>query len=239
MRIRDESDRLPPMARGQCAKRLSILEAAAKVFCREGFAGASIDLIAAEACVSRQTVYNHAGDKESLFIAVVKDITERTNAGLFETLDTFPDRPLDLEAELVAFARRLAANCMCSREGMMLRRLIQNEGARYPKLFGAWLEHGPGRAFAAIGARLAKLAHAGYLDVDDPDRAARQLVALVNAELQSSILLGIAPAAAQIEEAALSAVRTFLRAYARRHAATRAPLPPLHAEREPVQLPHA
>ena len=50
---------------------LSILEAAASVFCREGFAGANIDLIAAEAGVSRQTVYNHHGDKENLFVAVV------------------------------------------------------------------------------------------------------------------------------------------------------------------------
>ena len=41
------------------------------VFCREGFAGANIDLIAAEAGVSRQTVYNHHGDKEKLFMAVV------------------------------------------------------------------------------------------------------------------------------------------------------------------------
>ncbi len=47
------------------------------MFCREGFAGANIDLIAAEAGVSRQTVYNHHGDKEKLFIAVVRDLTER------------------------------------------------------------------------------------------------------------------------------------------------------------------
>ncbi|MFB2601762.1 TetR/AcrR family transcriptional regulator, partial [Rhizobium phaseoli] len=29
--------------RGQCAKRISILDAAADVFCRQGFAAASID----------------------------------------------------------------------------------------------------------------------------------------------------------------------------------------------------
>ena len=42
--------------------------------------------IAAEACVSRQTVYNHVGDKESLFVAIVADITERSNADIFRTL---------------------------------------------------------------------------------------------------------------------------------------------------------
>ncbi|TIT60113.1 MAG: TetR/AcrR family transcriptional regulator, partial [Mesorhizobium sp.] len=49
-------DNFPP--RSHEAKRISVVEAAASVFCREGFAGANIDLIAAEAGVSRQTVYN-------------------------------------------------------------------------------------------------------------------------------------------------------------------------------------
>jgi len=94
--------------RGPLPKRAAILDAASRVFAREGFAGASIDVIAAEAGVSRQTIYNQIGDKEKVFAAVVEDTTERANAGLFATLATFPDRPKDLEAELTAFARRLA-----------------------------------------------------------------------------------------------------------------------------------
>ena len=62
---------LPP--RGHEAKRVSIIDAAGDIFCREGYAGANIDLIAAEAGVSRQTVYNHHRDKEKLFIAVIRD----------------------------------------------------------------------------------------------------------------------------------------------------------------------
>src|SRR3954469_9955374 len=86
------------------AKRRSILETAASVFCREGYGGTNIDLIACEAGVSRQTVYNHYGDKETLFRAVVAEVTERSNAGVFATIATFPDHPNDLEAELTAFA---------------------------------------------------------------------------------------------------------------------------------------
>src|SRR5690606_10165893 len=68
MNLATDPDTLPP--RGHPAKRLSVLDAAAAVFCREGFGGANIDLIAAEAGVSRQTIYNHHGDKQSLFMAV-------------------------------------------------------------------------------------------------------------------------------------------------------------------------
>lgn len=213
----------PAVMRGQAAKRASILDAAASVFCREGYGGACIELIAAEAGVSRQTVYNHHGDKETLFVAVVREITERCNATLFETLATFPDQPADLAADLVAFATRLVTNCLCDRRSMMLRRLIQAEGARYPQLFAAWREHGPGTTGAAIAARLAKLAHAGLLEVADPDVAARQFMALVNADLYLTTLLGGTPSELEIDAAARNAMATFLRAYAPRGAEVRAP----------------
>ena len=205
-------------SRGHAAKRVSILDAAAAVFCREGFGGANIDLIAAEAGVSRQTVYNHHGDKESLFVAVVREVTERTNAGVFETLSAFPDQPGDLEADLVAFAVRLNRNCICNRDGKFLRKLIQAEGERYPELFAGWREHGPGKTWAALAARFARLAHAGFLEIDDPDVAARQFLALINADLQMAMLLGDQPDDSRLRDAAANAVRTFLRAYGRRPA---------------------
>lgn len=199
--------------RSHSAKRHSIIDAAASVFCREGFAGANIDLIAAEAGVSRQTVYNHHGDKENLLVAVVREITERMSAGVFETLATFPDKPVDLEAELVAFAVRLNQNCMCNRDGKFLRKLLQAEGSRYPELFAGWREHGPAKTWAALAARFARLAHAGWLEIDDPDVAARQFLALVNADLQMAMIFGDTLSEEQLRQAATNAVRTFLRAF--------------------------
>lgn len=198
------------------AKRISILETAAAVFCREGYGGTNIDLIAGEAGVSRQTVYNHYGDKETLFRAVVAEITERYNAEVFATIATFPDRPADLQAELTEFAVRLSMNCVCSRDGSFLRRLVQNEGQRYPELFAAWREHGPGRTWAALAARLARLAHGGHIELDDADAAARQFLALNGADLHITFLLGETPSEAEVRLSSTRAVRTFLRAYARR-----------------------
>ncbi|WP_119389387.1 TetR/AcrR family transcriptional regulator C-terminal domain-containing protein [Taklimakanibacter lacteus] len=202
-----------PHPRSHIAKRLSVLEAASIVFCRDGFASASLELIAAEAGVSRQTIYNHYGDKEKLFIAVVKDLTERANAGLFAAISSFPDNPADLEAELVDFAMRLACNCMCNNDCIALRKLIQAEGRRYPELFAPWRELGPERAWTAIGARFARLHHAGYLEIDDPDIAARQFQALVNSDLYIGTLLGDKPSEAQVRKSAAVAVKTFLKAY--------------------------
>ena len=149
--------------RGQCAKRISILDAAAEVFCRQGFAGASIDEIAAEACVSRQTVYNHYREKENLFTAVVEDVMDRANAMLFSILSTFPENPDNLEDDLTAFAVRLSRNCICNQDGKFLRRLVQSEGERYPHLFESWRQHGPGKIGTALAALFARLAHKGLL----------------------------------------------------------------------------
>lgn len=204
-------DIVPP--RGHAAKRTSIIDSAAAVFCRDGLAGANIDIIAAQAGVSRQTIYNHHGDKEGLFVAVVRDITERTNAGVFETLSTFPDNPTDIEADLIDFAVRLNRNCICNRDGKFLRKLIQAEGERYPDLFACWRDEGPGKTWAALAARFARLAHAGLLEIDDPDLAARQFLALINADLQMGMLLGDQPDDERLRAAASNAVRTFLRAY--------------------------
>ncbi|RUM27011.1 TetR/AcrR family transcriptional regulator [Rhizobium vallis] len=199
--------------RGQCAKRMSILDAAADVFCREGFAGASIDEIAAVACVSRQTIYNHYREKETLFIAVVEDVMNRANTMLFSMLSTFPDSADNLEDELTAFVVRLNKNCICNHDGKFLRKLVQTEGERYPHLFESWRQHGPGKLTTALSALLARLAHKGALVIDDFDVAARQFVALGNADLQMTVLFGGVPTDEELERAARNAVRTFLKAY--------------------------
>ena len=47
------------------AKRLAILEAAKRLFMQNGYDGSSMDAIAAEAGVSKLTVYSHFTDKET------------------------------------------------------------------------------------------------------------------------------------------------------------------------------
>ena len=53
------------------AKRQAILEAAKVLFLSNGYASTSMDAVAAEAGVSKLTVYSHFNDKETLFTAAV------------------------------------------------------------------------------------------------------------------------------------------------------------------------
>ncbi|MGA1804546.1 TetR/AcrR family transcriptional regulator [Rhizobium sp. HT1-10] len=201
----------PP--RGLSTKRLSILTAATEVFCREGFSGACIDEIAVEASVSRQTIYNHYRDKEALFVAIVEDIMARTGAGLSAIVSTFPASPSDIDGELEAFAIRLVRNCLCNHDGRFLRKLLQSEGERYPHLFEAWRRKGSGLPVDAISGLFLRLKTTRLLDIEDVDLAARQFLALINADLQVTTLFGGIPTEEDIGSAARNAVKTFLRAY--------------------------
>ena len=53
-------------------KRAAILDAAKSLFVDPGYNGVSMDSIAAQAGVSKLTVYSHFGDKETLFTEAVQ-----------------------------------------------------------------------------------------------------------------------------------------------------------------------
>lgn len=201
------------MTPNQCIKRDAIICASARIFCRDGFHGASIDLIANEAGVSRQTIYNHYRDKEALLASVVEHALERINANLFSVLATFPESGENLEDELVAFAVRLTCNCLYDQHGDFLRKLLQEEGPRLPIFLQNCRSKWPEQTITAIAARLSRLALAGDLDVQEPQLAARHFMALVNADIHYKALSGTKLTDTEIAKGAAAGVRTFLRAF--------------------------
>jgi len=66
-------------------KHDAIGAAALTLFARDGYERTSVDAIAAEAGVSKRTVYSHYGDKENLFLQVLRD-----------TYDVMRDRVRDI-----------------------------------------------------------------------------------------------------------------------------------------------
>ncbi len=64
-------------------KRQAIVAAAARVFLDSGYGAASMDAIADEAGVSKQTVYSHFGAKDALFQAIIEDKCEQLLQPIF------------------------------------------------------------------------------------------------------------------------------------------------------------
>jgi TetR/AcrR family transcriptional regulator len=85
----------------QAAGELAILEAAEKLFARQGYDGVSMRGIALEAGVSKANIYHHFESKESLYLAILKSSTDET-AQLIEQLAGSEGR---FEERLVEFAK--------------------------------------------------------------------------------------------------------------------------------------
>lgn len=66
---RGEFDRSPRKAR----TRAALLEAAARVYARRGFDGATVDEVAEEAGFTKGAVYSHFGSKENLLLALLDE----------------------------------------------------------------------------------------------------------------------------------------------------------------------
>ncbi|MGW2478071.1 TetR/AcrR family transcriptional regulator [Streptomyces sp. NPDC001665] len=202
-----------PAERGRLDKRRAIVEAALRVFAQVGYAQASLDVIAGEAGVSKPTIYNHLGSKEKLFRYVMTETAARSNAKTLDVLTAFPADPDQLRPGLENLATKLV-DCYCDEQSEAVRRLLYAEAVRFPDLFDAVRASGPNQFTEALAGRLARLANAGHLRVEDPVRAANQFIALVYDELPGMSALGTRPLdPAEVAEVVTAGVDTFLRAF--------------------------
>ena len=81
-------------------KRAAILEAAHDLFLQKGYAGTSMDDVAARAAVSKQTVYKNFADKQRLFTEVItSDVggSRRTTQAQIAAMPDSSDLAADLE----------------------------------------------------------------------------------------------------------------------------------------------
>lgn len=195
-------------------KRRAILEAGTTLFLRHGYRGTSMDEIAAIAGVSKQTVYKHFADKESLFSEIVISTVEEVAMPVHDEVLKLQDDG-DLEADLRRLARQLLRRVMQPRI-LQLRRLVIGEAGRFPELGRTFYEQGPERTIAALATVFERLAGRGVLQRGDPMLAATHFNWLVmSIPLNRAMLLGDdEPPAAELNRYADAGVRAFLATYA-------------------------
>jgi TetR/AcrR family transcriptional repressor of mexJK operon len=181
----------PAGRRRSAAKRDAILRAALAVFLREGYAGASVDEIAATAGVGKQTVYGHFGDKEQLFLAVA-----RAAGGMLSDAPEAWRGPLayggDVHADLAAAGQRVLRMVLAP-DAAALHRLTIAELTRHPELQRLWRDNAPGDVLDDLARYLADRDRDGELAVPEPERAARQFLLLLATEGRVRSLHGAQP----------------------------------------------
>ena len=118
------------LALNKTDKATQILNGALQEFLARGYAGTSMDRVAATAGVSKPTVYNHFQDKEGLFRALVQKIACERFQIKFNP-DTFRGTPDEsLPRLLTAMVDTIAED----EEYQDFVRLVIGESGRFPEL---------------------------------------------------------------------------------------------------------
>ena len=192
------------------AKRAAILEAAKALFAREGFAGVCMDRIAAEAGVSKLTVYSHFGDKESLFSEAIRNLCE----------ELLPDATFKVQGDVGVRAqlRQIAEGffaMVTSEQAINTHRMLLASTQADEHLRQIFWESGPKRTHDIFAGLLREqVAQQPGEDVV----AARQFFTLLKGEIYGRMMCGLLGRleAGEIDRHLDNTVDMFLRAYARR-----------------------
>ena len=194
----------------QTEKRAIILRAAQTVFERSGYDGASMNDIAAEAAVSKPTLYVYFDSKEKLFDALI----ETMNASVPETvLDLDPADP-DIEAQLVRCGVALMVK-IARPERINMLRVVSGAAGKFPEVGQKFFAAGPGRAIEKFKTYLTVVAQAGRLTVADPELSAFQLLELIQSVHIRKMIFAVAPPPGrqEIERTVRSGIAVFLAAH--------------------------
>jgi TetR/AcrR family transcriptional repressor of mexJK operon len=192
------------------AKRAAILEAAQRLFMRNGYDGSSMDAIAAEAGVSKLTVYSHFTDKETLFSFAVKSkCLQQVPELLFDLAEGVP-----IDQVLLNIGRSFH-QLINSDESIELHRVLISHGAQDGKLSQMFFDAGPQRLINEMEQLLIKANAAGLLSIAKPLCAADQFFSLVKGGCNFLLLIGCAKpqTASETDTHICDAVELFVRAY--------------------------
>lgn len=127
----------PPARRLSAQKSAQIVEAAKSVFLREGFGPASMDVIAAQAGVSKMTVYRHFESKDVLFAAVIQELCAQIIDGKMVKLLALPP------AEALPLLAHKMVEILYAPETIELHRIVVAESRNFPQIGRLFYESGP------------------------------------------------------------------------------------------------
>jgi len=192
-------------------KRAAILLAAKKLFTAQGLPGTSMEGIAAEAGVSKLTVYSHFRSKEELFHETVcAKCNEHWPEDLFDVQARSPLR------ERLRLIGRGFLDLVHSEDVIRMYRLMAAEGSG-PSDFGRlFWEFGPERTLERFSQVLEAAHRAGELQIPHFRRAASHFFVLLKGEHHIKSLVGAAlpPDAAERQRHVEDVIDLFLRAHA-------------------------
>jgi AcrR family transcriptional regulator len=179
----------------ESAREAILINAATRVFLRDGYGQASIDKVAGEAGVSTRTIYERFKNKAELLTAVIVRLVDRDMATALATAEL--DR-LDPKEALTIIALTITGRAR-DPDSMALFRIVATEAQRFPELAAKMRESSRQQWDRGIANYFRGQVERGTLVLADPDRAAVLFLQMICAELHECLLFGPAESMAQID----------------------------------------
>lgn len=189
------------------SKKELVVSAARKLFLEAGYGATSMDSIAAEAGVSKRTVYSHFKNKENLFAAIMGDICSILSG-------SNPNEPIpsgDPEHVLKHLGLHIITSVL-EPEAQDVFRVVLAESPIFPELGKAFWQAGPEVMKSFIADYLIKLDQQGVLKIDNPELSAFQFMGMIKwpYHMRALFVAGKPPTKDEIEESVNLAVLTFV-----------------------------
>jgi AcrR family transcriptional regulator len=178
----------------EAARTTALINAATRVFLREGYGLASIDKVAAEAGVSTRTIYERYKNKADLLGAVISRLVD----GMSTVLATADLKRLEPRAALGVIADTITGRAR-DPDAAALFRIVATEAHRFPELAAKMRENNKRCVDSVVASYLRAQVARGALALDDPDRAATLFLQMICAELHESLLFGGEAAVARLD----------------------------------------
>jgi TetR/AcrR family transcriptional repressor of mexJK operon len=191
-------------------KRKQILAAAKTLFIEQGYASTSMDLIAKQANVSKQTVYSHFGCKDDLFSAAIEQECDS-----YQVIDLSSDGLFDCKTRLTLVAKR-CFSLITSKEAIAVQKVCSYESAAYPQLSELFYQAGPQRLTNDVAQLMQTLHDEKLITITDAHQAAVQFLCLIKGEAMMRIEFNTQKQLSQTQVDAYieSSIAFFMRGYA-------------------------
>ena len=167
-------------------KMEAIFEASKQEFFANGFAGASIEAIAASAGVSKVTIYNHFSDKKTLFREMLQDHVSHIRQN-FE-ISNLDEKGL---REILTFAGNEMINFLTQKKMVRFERMLGAEVNRDPSIGNFFREAGPGSLLTSLLNLLQAAIDRGEIQSDNLMHSAEMFPGLVMGRLDLMLRYGL------------------------------------------------
>lgn len=190
-------------------KRAAILQAAKDLFLRLGYDGSSMDAIAAEAKVSKLTVYSHFKDKESLFAAsIAAHCGNQLPSSIFDLAED-----AQISDVLYNVANRFQS-MLDGQEAIELHRLMVAIAVQHPERTQLFYDAGPQRTHDEVARLLTQAHQQGKLHVPEPMIAAEYFLSSFTGCSHLQKILGVGQKEVAARDGYVrEVVKRFIRAY--------------------------